>query len=501
MRRANHDTVLAAIDVGSNSVKLELARPLPDGSFETIHQERDPVRPGERVFTTGIIPPDVADRLLSALRRYGALCRRFGARVRAVATSALREARNKEDILRRARMEAGLNLEIVSGREEARLICLGVLHGKPAKVRSLCIDVGGGSTEVASATGEQPINLWSIALGAVRLTELFGSNGRMPFKQLNAMREYANEAIGERLPRRLDGLPRRALGSSGTIRALVSYAAEEGSPHASAKHLTRAVEELVEMSPSERRTHFEPGRADIIVAGAVILESLARHLNLESVTAVDRGLRDGLLVELMRRRSDSRSDRWLLEATATLGRRFQADEHHARQVAKISLAMFDALGDIHRLPSDSRPLLEVAALLHDIGNAVNYDRHHRHTYYLITHADIPGLVEREREIVARIARYHRRSFPDPRHSGMKGLSRSEVNVVRKLSTLLRVADSLDRSHHQPVQQIRASADHDSVVVHLRAKAPVDLELWDVEHEAANFKRVFRRKLAFRVERH
>src|SRR5713101_4151598 len=453
MRRANHDTVLAAIDVGSNSVKLELARPLPDGSFETIHQERDPVRPGERVFTTGIIPPDVADRLLSALRRYGALCRRFGARVRAVATSALREARNKEEILRRARLEAGLNLEIVSGREEARLICLGVLHGKPANARSLCIDVGGGSTEVASATGEQPTNLWSIALGAVRLTELFGSNGRLPFKQLNAMREYANEAIGERLPKRLDGLPHRALGSSGTIRALVSYAAEEGSPHASAKHLTRAVEELVEMSPSERRTHFEPGRADIIVAGAVILESLARHLNLESVTAVDRGLRDGLLVELMRRRSDT------------------------------------------------RPLLEVAALLHDIGNAVNYDRHHRHTYYLITHADIPGLVEREREVVARIARYHRRSFPDPRHSGMKGLSRSEVNVVRKLSTLLRVADSLDRSHHQPVHQIRASANHDSVVVHLRAKAPVDLELWAVEHEAANFKRVFRRKLAFRVQRH
>src|SRR5258708_4865032 len=381
MRRANHDTVLAAIDVGSNSVKLELARPLPDGSFETIHQERDPVRPGERVFTTGKIPPDVADRLLSALRRYGALCRRFG---------------------------------------------------------------------------------------AVRLTELFGSNGRMPFKHLNAMREYASEAIGERLPKRLDGLPRRALGSSGTIRALVSYAAEEGSPHASAKHLTRAVEELVEMSPSERRTHFEPGRADIIVAGAVILESLARHLNLESVTAVDRGLRDGLLVELMRRRSDTRSDRWLLEAAAALGRRFQTDEHHARQVAQISLAMLYALGDIHHLPTHSRPLLEVAALLHDIGNAVNYDRHHRHTYYLITHADIPGLVEREREVVARIARYHRRSFPDPRHSGMKGLSRSEVNVVRKLSTLLPVADSLGRSPHQPVQPTRASANHNSVVVTVRA---------------------------------
>jgi len=500
MRRTDHDTVLAAIDVGSNSVKLELARPLPDGSFETIHEERDPVRPGERVFTTGKIPPEVAERLLSALRRYGALCRRFGARVRAVATSALREARNKEEILRRARVEAGLNLEIVSGREEARLICLGVLHGKPPSARSLCIDIGGGSTEVASAVGEQPTDLWSIALGAVRLTELFGSNARLPLKQLNAMRQYANEAIRERLPSRLDGVPHRALGSSGTIRAIVSYAAEEG-PHASAKNLSRAVEELVAMSPSERRTHFEPGRADIVVAGSVILEALAQHLKLESVTAVDRGLRDGILVELMRRRSETRSDRWLLQAATGLGQRFQVDENHARQVAKIALAMFDGLGEVHRLPSTSRPLLEVAALLHDIGNAVSYDRHHRHTYYLITHADIPGLVEREREIVARVARYHRRSFPDPRHSGMKGLSRGEVNLVRKLATLLRVADSLDRGHHQPVHQIRAVANGESVFVTLHTKAPVDLELWDVEHEAANFKRVFRRKLVFRVLRH
>src|SRR5262252_2306398 len=228
MAATNNHVVLAAIDVGTNSVKLELARPLPNGSFETLHDERDPVRPGEGVFKTGWIDKDVAERLLSTLRRYGALCRRFHARVRAVATSAVREAKNRDEILRRARVEAGLNLEIVSGREEARLICLGVLHGKPLSARSLCIDIGGGSTEVASAVGEQPTNLWSIALGAVRLTELFGSNARLPLKQLNAMREYADEAIRERLPSRLDGVPRRALGSSGTIRAIVSYAAEEG---------------------------------------------------------------------------------------------------------------------------------------------------------------------------------------------------------------------------------------------------------------------------------
>src|SRR5215468_9054721 len=200
MIASHQEIVLAAIDVGTNSVKLELARPLPNGSFETLHEERDPVRPGEGVFKTGWIPRDVADRLLSTLRRYGALCRRFHARVRAVATSAVREAKNREEIIARARAEAGLNLEVVSGREEARLICLGVLHGKPPAARSLCVDIGGGSTEVASAVGERPTNLWSIALGAVRLTALFDSRGRVSGKQLSLMREYAQEAVSEAVP-------------------------------------------------------------------------------------------------------------------------------------------------------------------------------------------------------------------------------------------------------------------------------------------------------------
>src|SRR5947207_3388966 len=199
MPRLPQDTVLAAIDVGTNAVKLELARPLPDGSLESLHQERDPVRPGEGVFKTGRIPHEVCERLLAALRRYGALCRRYRARVRAVATSALREAKNKDEIIQRARREAGLNLEVVSGREEA----------------------------------------------------------------------------------------------------------------------------LVKMGASERRRLFDPRRADIIVPGAVILEALALHLKLESVTAVDRGLRDGILVDLMRRRSPRASDRWLVEAAEELGRRWR----------------------------------------------------------------------------------------------------------------------------------------------------------------------------------
>ncbi len=500
MGLSNQELVLAAVDVGTNSVKLELARPLLNGSFETLHEERDPVRPGEGVFKTGWIPREVVDRLLSTLRRYGALCRRFHARVRAVATSAVREAKNKDEIIERARTEAGLNLEVVSGREEARLICLGVLHGRPARARALCIDVGGGSTEVASAIGERPTNLWSISLGAVRLTELFDSGGKISGQQLALMREYAREAVSNRLPLRLKKLPRHALGSSGTIKAVVSFAAPEGTAHVGPGHLTRAIGQLVEMGPEGRRKRFEPRRADIIVAGAVILEALALHLELESITAVDRGLRDGILVDLMRRSSASESDSWVLQAAEALGRRFQFDEAHGRQAARISLALFDGLRSLHGIPLSARPFLEVAALLHDIGNSVSYAKHHRHTYYLINNADIPGLADREREMVACIARFHRRNLPDTGHPDLANLTRTEAQLVRKLATLLRVADSLDRSHHQPVHKVKVTARRDSALLHLDVSGHVDLELWDFEREAKVFKEVFGRKLGLRLRR-
>ncbi|HEX4802221.1 MAG TPA: Ppx/GppA phosphatase family protein [Myxococcaceae bacterium] len=501
MAATNNHVVLAAIDVGTNSVKLELARPLPNGSFETLHEERDPVRPGEGVFKTGWINKDVAERLLSALRRYGALCRRFHARVRAVATSAVREAKNREEIIRRARAEAGLNLEVVSGREEARLICLGVLHGRPAHSRALCVDIGGGSTEVASAIGPRPVNLWSISLGAVRLTELFDSSGKVSARQLARMREYTGEVVGHRLPKRLGRFPKHALGSSGTIKAVIGFAAPEGTAHVAAEHVTRAIPQLVEMGPEGRKKRFEPRRADIIIAGAVILEALASHLELESITAVDAGLRDGIIVDLIQSHETGRSESWTTEAAEALGRRFQYDEPHGRQAARISLAVFDALRPKLGLPASARSLLEVAALLHDVGNAVSYAKHHRHSYYIINNADIPGLADREREIVACVARFHRsRDLPDAGHPDMANLTRAEAQLVRKLAALLRVADSLDRSHNQPVHNVKVTSRGENALLHVDVRGHVDLELWDFEREAKVFQKVFGRKMGLKLRR-
>ncbi|HUB05734.1 MAG TPA: Ppx/GppA phosphatase family protein [Myxococcales bacterium] len=482
--------VLAAIDVGTNAVRLELARPLPDGSLELLHQERDPLRPGEGVFKTGVISRDVADRLMSTLRRYGALCHRFHAKVRAVATSAVREAKNREEIVRRARREAGIDLEVVSGREEARLICLGVLSGQPAHVRSLVVDIGGGSTEVALAHGDRPDQLWSVAVGAVRLAEIFPAPGRVKQKRLALMRSFAEEAFRDALPEHLPA--RHVLGSSGTINAVVSFAS--GSAQATLRQVSRAVDDLAEMAPEERRKRFDSRRAEIVVAGAVILEAVMSRAGLPQISAVDRGLRDGLLIDLNRRSRTGGRDPSLFEAALALGRRFAFDEAHGRHTAKLALMLFDGLAQLHQLPAAGRPLLEVAALLHDVGNAVSYSRHHKHSFYLIQNADLPGLTDRERGLVARVARFHRRGAPEPGHIDLEGLSAPEVQLVRKLSTLLRLADSFDRSHHQPVRGLRINLTRNAVDVQLRARAPCDLELWDAENEAALFGRVFRRRL-------
>jgi exopolyphosphatase/guanosine-5'-triphosphate,3'-diphosphate pyrophosphatase len=487
----SHDRVVAAIDVGTNAVRLEISLALPDGSLETLHQERDPIRPGEGVFLTGRMPREVEDRLVRTMRRYAALCRRHRARVRAVATSAIREAKNGRDVARRVRAEAGIDLEIVSGREEARLICLGVLRGRPPTSRAVLLDIGGGSTEVAAAIGERPTDLWSVPLGAVRLTQIFGTDGRLPSSRLAALRAFAAEAFREAIPTPPASAARQALGSSGTIEAVVGFAARE--KRANRREIARAAEELASMSIAERRKHFDPRRAEIVVAGAAILEAAMRHLGLRSIAAVGTGLRNGILVELSRR-GDRPANGTGADAIVALGRRFRFDEAHAVQVARLSLVLYDRLAHVHRLEPPARRVLEAAALLHDVGHAVSPQAHHKHTYYLVSNADVPGFSERERQLVALVARYHRRSVPARGRRDLEELTASEMGMVRRLVAMLRVADALDRSHQQPVRTLRVDLRRKTVALRFSARGPIDLELWDASREAQLFQRTFARRL-------
>ncbi len=499
--RHRSDDILAAIDVGTNAVRLELARLSADGALETLHQERDPVRPGEGLFRSGIIKREVADRVVATLRRYAAQCRRYRARVKAVGTSAIREARNRDDLVRRIKREAGLSLDVISGKEEARLICLGVLHGKPPLARSLLIDIGGGSTEVAFAFGENPKLLYSVNVGAVRLTEFFNATGKVPRKQLKLMRRFVREALAETLPERIPRCPPSALGSSGTIQAVVGFASSSSAGQASLKEIRRAVDRLADMDSEKKRKRFDSKRADIIVAGAVVLEAVMEHLGLESIAPVERGLREGILRDLVRRRRADVSDHSLRDAAINIGRRFDFGEAHALKVCGFVLTLFDDLAPIHQLPAAVRPLLECAAILHDIGQAVSRHRHHKHSQYLIMNADLPGLSDRERQMVALIARFHRRSVPDATHEAAADLTASELRTLRRAAALLRIADAFDCSHRQQVRAVSTAIVGRRIVVQLDSKGPLDLELWDAEHEAALFRDVIGRPIEFVVKKH
>ncbi len=493
--------VIGAIDVGTNAVRLKLARVLDDGTFEQLHQERDPVRPGEGVWETGEMSSDVVDRLVGALHEYAAICRRWRVgHLRAVATSALREAKNRDEVIERLRKEAGIELEVVSGREEARLICLGVLRGMPATSRSLLVDIGGGSTEVARAAGEEPMELWSIALGAVRLTEMFDADKAVSREQLTAIRRYAQRAVAEALPSRMPRAPKHAVGSSGTIRAVCSFAQKPGTAHATRDGLSRAVEELVTLGPVGRRKRFDAQRAGILVAGAVILESVAHHLRLDSVTAVDGGLKEGLLVDLVRRSNQRREDPLLSEAVVAAGRRFSFDEGHAVHTRDVALALYDQLDALHQLPADARLILEVAAVLHDVGNVVSRSRHHKHSLYLIGNMDLPGLSNHERDLAALVARFHRRSPPRREHPTLQHLNEVELRLVRKLVALLRIADATDRSRQQAVESVDVVVRPRRVVVRLHPRSKKAVEAWDLESDAALFRAVFGRRLEIEVVR-
>ena len=293
---------LAAIDVGSNAVHLKLVRQDRSGRLVPVLKRRAVIRPGEGAFQTGRINKAALGRLVDTLEDWGELCRARGARVRSIATSAIRDAANQGKVVERVRRRAGLHLEVISGEEEARLMCLGALAGMPADVRSLCIDIGGGSTEVAVAEGEVPVGRWSLGIGALRMSEEFGEQTGSLRARIAAMRARAARAvlILPGLSSLHEGPRRGALACSGTTRALVNFAAGDDASDATAGALSHLVEDLAALGRRQCERRFGPHRAELILPAAVILEALCHRLRLDWVRPTRRGVRDGMLIDLAR---------------------------------------------------------------------------------------------------------------------------------------------------------------------------------------------------------
>ena len=508
---------VAFMDIGTNSIRLLLVRINPNHSTNVLIQLKQTVRLGEGEFDDQVLQPEAIDRAVAVSEQFASLIRSHGADdVIAVATAATREAKNQWEFVQRLQEAAQLDVRVVSGQEEARLIYLGVSSGFHLEDKqAFFIDIGGGSTEVILGTQHHYHYLNSLRLGAIRLSAQFpaGAHGVVsPGKYNRILRYVQRHAVHTLREIRAHDID-LALGSSGTIENLADVAVRRFAKRRlqrddvlTAVQLREVVKMLGAMPLKERRR--VPGlnteRADIVLAGAAILEAFMQALDIPAIRISDRGLREGLLMDYLLRHGHAPELQDLSvrrRSVLDLGRTCHFDEAHARTTAQLALALFDSAGaaKLHPFGGWERELLEYASLLHRIGAFLTYNNYQAHTYYLIRNAKLLGFDETEIAIIAATALFHRKAIPQREHPEFTPLDRQAQKVVRVLSLLLRFAESLDRSHAGNVQHARFRLKSDShVVLYIYAVQDCQIELWAVQKHVTAFEKVLGCKLDIEV---
>ena len=518
------DRILAAIDVGTNSIHMAVVRIQPAlPAFTIIAREKSTVRLGDRHPETGDLTPEAIDRALQALRRCKEVAASLNAEeIVAVATSAVREAPNGRDFLKQVKEELDLFIHLISGQEEARRIYLGVLSGMEFNDQPhIIIDIGGGSTELILGDGHEPRSLSSTKVGAVRLTaEMVTTDPISPgeFHYLQAYIRGMLERPIEELQARLEpGEIPQMVGTSGTIETLASLCARDkfGTIPAplngfeiSLKDLQETIARLRRMTYAERSAL--PGmtdrRAEIILAGTVILQEAMTLLHLDSLCICERSLREGLVVDWMLthgliedrlRFQSSIRERSIIK----LAHKYQINLEHGEWVAKLALSLFDQLqGILHDWGAIERELLWAAAVLHNCGHFISHSSHHKHSYYLIRNGELLGYTELEIETIANIARYHRKSAPKKKHDNYRNIgSKRYRKAVDQLSALLRLAVALDRRQIGAIRMVRCVYDAEAKQLLLnlfpgQVNDDCALELWSLDLKKSCFEEEFGVKL-------
>jgi exopolyphosphatase/guanosine-5'-triphosphate,3'-diphosphate pyrophosphatase len=448
-------------------------------------------------------------RAIEVLKRFRATADSFGATIQALATSAVREAENQEEFIRRVKEETGIRVDVVSGTEEARFIYLGVLQALPVfSKKILLIDLGGGSTEFLIGKGRSISYSNSLKLGAVRLTRGFFMGDQPAADAVDECRRFVRGMLAP-VVREVKHRPFEVcVGSSGTIETIANIVrARRGeSPERPINQVTftsKELREAVEMiltAPSFRKREALPGmdadRADIMTAGALILEQIFKEFHLRQMTVSEFALREGIILEhiekLHRKKPVEHLQNIRRNAVFHLAERLHYESGHALHVAHLALQLFDQTASLHKLGEQEREYLEAAAILHEVGLFLSHTQHHRHSYYLIRNGDLPGFLESEKEIIANVARYHRKSHPSLKHEEFRLLSMEQRTIVVRLASLLRIADGLDRTHAGLVSSLSVSTRGKKLVVRLRSKKKqsLDLELWGADRKKKLFEETF-----------
>lgn len=500
---------LAAIDIGSNSIRLMVAEVEDDGNYRVLDEEREMARLGEGMTKTGRIGDRQMERGLGVIGKMKAIADGFRADLRAIATSAVREASNGREFCLEVARRHKVRLEVISAEEEASLAFRSAERNFSLDGRQTAIvDIGGGSMEVVFTAGTLVNQLHSLLLGTVRLTEELCKSDPLRPRHWQRLREEIDKVI----KRDIGKVPFTAetmIGSGGTFTALaqISRWEREGQPGSvhgyvlRRAELTHILHRLLE-SPLEKRRHIpglNPKRADIIVAGAAAVARLAKWLGTQQILINDRGVRDGIMLSMIEERMGRQGTppsavRERIEWVRVFARKCRSNEWHCEHVAKLALQMFDGLEDAFKLPPAGREILHAAALVHDIGYLIHHSRHHKHTYHLILNSGIPGFSARELEMIANVARYHRRARPKKSHSNLKRMEPSQRRLIGLLSGILRVADGLDRTHSQSVKDVSTRVEKGKVRLVLHAHAAPQVEIWDARRKSDLFAKAFHSKL-------
>lgn len=500
----------AAIDIGSNSIRMEAAEVTPGQSPRILASDREVTRLGESVFRTGSVSEDAIQATCRVLERMAGLYRKLEVvGVRAVATSAIRDAHDQKEFIERASLAAGTRVEIISGREEARLIHLGVESSWPQAGKSiLMIDIGGGSAEIIAAEHGRLQEAYSKPLGAVRLRENFLAEDPPAAQQLHQMHEYIREKLEGAVRRLGRGRWNRVIGTSATVSSVASAIArlprgkrdEIDRLRISTAQVRRLYEKLSTRGLSARRkiTGIGPRRAEIIVPGVAVLLEFLQEFRVPAVYYSRAGVRDGIIADLSLRNVGaelSRLTRDQRREVENLGRRYGVSLDHARKVADIASMLFTALQPLHHLPPERGKELEAAAYLHDVGHFVSDTSHHKHSWYVVSNSDVAGFTERERLLIAGLCRYHRKSLPRPEHTAYQALSADERRALMFLVPILRLADNLDRSHDQRIDAVECRLRDGLVTVQVRARGDIDLETWAAQRATQAFQSVYNRPIS------
>lgn len=507
---------VAAIDIGTNSLHMIVAVVRPDLSFEVIDREKEMVRLGAGGLDGRSLTETASTAALQTLTKFRRLADSHKVdEIVAAATSAVREADNGGDFIAEVARQTGINIRVITGVEEARLIHQAAVYGvhmggRPAVV----IDIGGGSTEVSLGSASHVTHARSFKLGVIRLTERFVRSDPITESDERRMVKHVNKEIGSYLDAIAERRFERVIGTSGTILSLGSLALSDDdvagpealrNRHVPAKAIRRVRKRLIEMD-LDGRLHLpalDPRRADIAVAGSILLDTILRRLGADDLTLCDFALREGLVLDYIHRntariRKMERYPDVRRRSIVELGERCNSWSEHVRHVARLALSIFDQTRGVHGLGDREREWLEYGALLHDVGNHISYERHHRHSYYLIKNGGLRGFEPTEVELIALVARYHRQAVPKKSHEGYNLLKGSQRRAVRTLSAIVRLAEGLDRSHGQVVESVDVVPRGNEYVFRLRTSGDAELEVWAAHRHAGPLQDVLGRPLQFEV---